>query len=104
DEILLDLIDATNLHYGIAPTPALEELIDAVNAAIQPFKRIVARRHKHSHASSGGADNGDNNLVDEETQAPDTTLPPAPDLPPQAPDTGMPPINPDDLNPPAAGE
>ncbi|MDR2499324.1 MAG: alanine and proline-rich secreted protein Apa [Tannerellaceae bacterium] len=37
-------------------------------------------------------------------QAPDTTNPPAPDLPPQAPDTGIPPINPDDLNPPAAGE
>jgi hypothetical protein len=117
DSVLQDLVEATNLHYGIAPTPALEATIDAVNAAIQPFRRIVARRHKHSAPPSSGA--GDGEHIDEGTQTPDTTNPPAPDTPPQAPDTTNPPapdtppqnpvatpppINPEDLNPPAAGE
>jgi hypothetical protein len=105
DTVLFDLTDATNLHYKIAPSPALEALVDAVNAALQPFKRIVARRHKHSSSSSpGGGDNsggGDDEGTDEGIQKPENTPPPASNTPQNPTD------EPHHLDPnehPAAGE
>ncbi|MDR2498776.1 MAG: DUF6261 family protein [Tannerellaceae bacterium] len=84
-----------------------------IYAAIEQAETNLAHRGYH-HKNKD-----DDNTTDEGTQAPDTTNPPAPptppqqpdttnppapNTPPQQPDTTIPPINPEDLNPPAAGE
>jgi hypothetical protein len=93
---------------------ALKQIIAFINALMEQYTIIVHRR-----IGVKSSKKKDDSKTDEETQAPDTTNPPAPDTPPQAPDTTVPPapetppqapdttvppINPEDLNPPAAGE
>ncbi|MDR2498920.1 MAG: DUF6261 family protein [Tannerellaceae bacterium] len=113
------LIESINVAWQtnemVAKAPAVREgLLESrrvVTAAISQAETNLARRgHKKTQ---------DDGKVDEEVQTPDVTNPPAPETPPQAPDTSLPaapdtpnqnpsvtppPINPDDLNPPAAGE
>jgi hypothetical protein len=93
---------------------ALKEIVANINALMEQYTIIV---HRRLGVKSKKKDDG--KKEDEGTQAPDTTNPPAPETPPQAPDTTVPPtpetpdqnpvatppaINPEDLNPPAAGE
>ncbi|MDR2498942.1 MAG: DUF6261 family protein [Tannerellaceae bacterium] len=92
---------------------SLDESINVVNSTTDQFTTIANRR------LGVGSSKKEDEKKDEETQAPDATNPPAPETPPQAPDATNPPapetpnqnpvavppaINPDDLNPPAAGE
>ncbi|MDR2533748.1 MAG: DUF6261 family protein [Tannerellaceae bacterium] len=84
----------------------LNAIGDSVNAAIDQYtinlnRHLGLLQHKKDKDKDSGNDNG---KEDAETQAPDTTLPEAPDMPPQTPDATPPAINPDDLNPPAVGE
>jgi hypothetical protein len=89
----------------------LIEVKDIITGAVQEAQLTLARRGHHKPKDDG--------KTDDATQTPDTTNPPAPATPPQNPDTTLPPapetpdqnpvavppgINPDDLNPPAAGE
>ncbi|MDR2498161.1 MAG: DUF6261 family protein [Tannerellaceae bacterium] len=74
----------------------LLEVKEHIIAAIHQAEINLARRGVHKVKDDGTTDEG--------TQAPDTTNPPAPETPPQQPDITIPPINPEDLNPPAAGE
>ncbi|MDR2498631.1 MAG: DUF6261 family protein [Tannerellaceae bacterium] len=104
----------------------LQEVLDIINAEIAQFT-IILDRHLKSKKKEDGKKDEETQAPDTTNppapntppqapdttnppapntppQAPDTTNPPAPDTPPQAPDTTVPPINPEDLNPPAAGE
>jgi hypothetical protein len=80
-----------------AVTTALERAAMRFNGLVNKLSLVIAQRGGKRHK----IEEDDNN---EETQTPDTTNPPAPATPPQAPDTTIPPINPEDLNPPSAGE
>ncbi|MDR2499183.1 MAG: DUF6261 family protein [Tannerellaceae bacterium] len=89
----------------------LQDVLDVINAEIAQFT-IILDRHLRTKKKEDGKKDEETQAPDTtnppapETppQAPDTTNPPAPETPPQAPDTSVPPINPEDLNPPAAGE
>jgi hypothetical protein len=114
DQLAIGLEGLLATESDPAAKADIQDVIDTINAQIAQFT-IILDRHlgiNKSHKKEDGKE-------DEGTQAPDTTNPPAPDTPPQAPDTTNPPapdtppqnpvatpppINPEDLNPPAAGE
>ncbi|MDR2498163.1 MAG: DUF6261 family protein [Tannerellaceae bacterium] len=87
------------------PTPtvksALESIVFKVNSQIRVYTTIY---HRHAGIVAKHRKDKENGNEDEETQTPDTENPTAPPTDPQTPDVTVPPINPDDLNPPAAGE
>ncbi|MDR2498858.1 MAG: DUF6261 family protein [Tannerellaceae bacterium] len=115
-EILVENINAawTTNELG-AKDPALRtkllEVKEHIIAAIYQAETNLARRGHHKAKDDDKKDDGTQapdttNPPAPETppQQPDTTNPPAPDTPPQQPNITIPPINPEDLNPPAAGE
>jgi hypothetical protein len=107
DSSIVVMIALVNNNYTLnelgAKDPVLRgnllQIAMIINFAIHRIKQIIASRGHSSGGSSGGG-----GTTDEGTQAPDITNPPAPETPPQQPDITIPPINPEDLNPPAAGE
>jgi hypothetical protein len=119
DDAFVTLIDAINFTWtanemGAKDATLRANLIEAkdhIAAAIHQAELVLARRGHHKAKEDDKKDEGaqapdTTNPPAPETppQQPDTTNPPAPDTPPQQPDTTIPPINPEDLNPPAAGE
>ncbi|MDR2498621.1 MAG: DUF6261 family protein [Tannerellaceae bacterium] len=97
-------VNAINSTYTInelgTKDPALKEnlnkIILPVNAALTEVRNTVARRG-HSSSSSDMEDDGSQTdpIDPDDPETPDDT---------QTPDISVPPINPEDLNPPAAGE
>jgi hypothetical protein len=119
DETFEALIDSINSAWMAnelgAKDPAIRtkllEVKDHIIAAVHQAEINLARRGAHKVKDDGTTDEGTQapdttNPPAPETppQQPDTSNPPAPETPPQKPDTTIPPINPEDLNPPAAGE
>ncbi|MDR2498669.1 MAG: DUF6261 family protein [Tannerellaceae bacterium] len=93
----------------------LTKSIGVINSNVEQFNGIYGRHAgivaKQKKKEEDKDDNGDKkpeptppSPPDQPNQNPDNTLPPAPDTPNQTPDATPPPINPEDLNPPAAGE
>jgi hypothetical protein len=109
DNAFIDILQAINIQHracelsGNDPAlkAALEQSAAFINALIDQLRKILARRG-HSHKTTEPSE--PSTPPDEATQTPDTSLPEAPDTPDQAPVATPPAINPDDLNPPAAGE
>jgi hypothetical protein len=119
DDIFVTFIDALNTTWTAnelgAKAPTLRtKLLEAkgvITNAISEAELVLTRRGHHKAKEEDKKDEGTQapdttNPPAPETppQQPDTTNPPAPDTPPQQPDTSFPPFNPEDLNPPAAGE
>ena len=80
DKEFKDLAEAINLNVRVAQPPvkaALEEIIDGINSALNPFRRSLA--HRHVHMSNGGGDEGgDGGDEGDGFQTPDISNPPAP--------------------------
>ncbi|MDR2498297.1 MAG: DUF6261 family protein [Tannerellaceae bacterium] len=104
DDVFDAFVEAINVAWtanemGAKDANVRQKLLDVketIAAAIHQAELVLARRGRHKIKDDGTTDEG--------TQTPDITNPPAPDTPPQAPDISVPPINPEDLNPPSAGE
>jgi hypothetical protein len=116
-DAFVDSINAAWTANELGPKDAtvrstLLEAKEHISAAIHQAELVLARRGHHKtkeddSATDEGTQTPDTTNPPAPTtppQQPDTTNPPAPPTPPQQPDTTIPPINPDDLNPPAAGE
>ncbi|MDR2497812.1 MAG: DUF6261 family protein [Tannerellaceae bacterium] len=80
----------------------LHSIVNNINAEIMKATAVLDR-HLGTTASGDGSSTNDKE-PDVIIVLPDIDNPAAPDMPPQAPENTPPAINPDDLNPPAAGE
>ncbi|MDR2499418.1 MAG: DUF6261 family protein, partial [Tannerellaceae bacterium] len=120
DKRLIEFIDDMNaIHRSnelgdkdAALKTKLESSASYIEALVEQTERVLSRRdHHHKSSNETPAETEPSNppanppeQKPEDPQAPNTTLPQAPDMPPQQPSATPPPINPEDLNPPAAGE
>ncbi|MDR2498096.1 MAG: DUF6261 family protein [Tannerellaceae bacterium] len=118
DAAFIDIIDQINIIHGYNEMTAkdaaiktnLENAANYISGLLHQTERVLSRRdHHHKPATDEPSTPPATPPTDPTTpptdpQAPDNTLPEAPDTPPQQPNITIPPINPDDLNPPAAGE
>ncbi|MDR2498212.1 MAG: DUF6261 family protein [Tannerellaceae bacterium] len=119
DNVFVSFVDAVNVTWTANELGAKDAGIrtsltgvkNVVEGAINQGQLNLARRGHHKAKDDGKTDEGTQApdttnppAPNTPPQQPDTTNPPAPNTPPQQPDTTIPPINPEDLNPPAAGE
>jgi hypothetical protein len=122
DETLADLIDHINVVYEYNEMTDkdpdiksnLESAASYLKGLIAQTERVLSRRDHHHKKTTSPPETPPATppetpdtppaTPDTPPQNPDTNLPAAPDTPNQNPVAVPPPINPEDLNPPAAGE